>query len=122
VDEVKDVKDKAEALRLYARQANDRDLECWTAEIKLRAVRRIGELSAALEKVVTTGGGNVGIPASGKPKAQVLDAAGISTSTAHRYEKVAALPRESAAPADRAADREADSGGTCPGSQHWRGG
>ena len=54
VDEVKDVKDKAEALRLYARQAHDKDMEIWTAEIKLRAVRRLGELSAALEK---SGGG-----------------------------------------------------------------
>ena len=49
-----------------------------------RAQQRIGEISKALEKVQTIGGGKVGMPTSGKPKRDVLKAAGISTSAANR--------------------------------------
>lgn len=66
-------------------------MEVWVAEIKARAARRIGEISKGLEKVVTTGGGNVGIPASGKPKNETLRQAGILTSAAHRFEKTASI-------------------------------
>lgn len=92
VDEVKDVKDKAEALRLYAKQAHDKDMEIWTAEIKLRAVRRLGELSAALEK--SGGGANplATLTDGGKSKSEALASAGISTTAANRYENVAAIP------------------------------
>jgi hypothetical protein len=45
IDEVKDIRDKAEALRLYTRQANEGlQLQNWCAEIKIRAERRIGQL------------------------------------------------------------------------------
>lgn len=91
VDEVKDVKDKAEALRLYARQAHDKDMEIWTAEIKLRAVRRIGELSAALPKI--TGENLPNVQASEHSgKRNVLAGAGISAASAHNYERIAAIP------------------------------
>lgn len=62
-------------------------VETWASEIKLRAQRRIGEISRELEKVKTIGGGKVGIPTDGKPKSQVLKEAGLSTSTAHRCEE-----------------------------------
>lgn len=94
VDEAKAIRDKADALRAYARQANDSELALWVSEIQLRARRRIGELSAELDKVVTTGGGKVGIPSSGKPKSEVLKSAGLSTSAAHRYEQLASVPEE----------------------------
>lgn len=89
VDEIKDIRDKSEAMRLYAKQAQDTELEQWAAEIKLRAQRAIGELSAALE---TQKGGFGIVPTGGKHKAEVLADAGISTSTANRYEKLAAIP------------------------------
>lgn len=48
VDEAKDIADKATALAAYARQANDPELERQVAEIRVRAKRRIGQLTAAL--------------------------------------------------------------------------
>ncbi len=52
------------------------------AKIKLRAQRRIGEISKTLEKIQTVGGGKVGMPSGGKPKRDVLKSAGLSTSAA----------------------------------------
>src|SRR5436190_24257726 len=50
VDEVRDIKDKAEAVRAYARQAGDTEMQNWAVEIKLRAERRAGELLAEMKK------------------------------------------------------------------------
>jgi N6-adenosine-specific RNA methylase IME4 len=95
VDEVTVIKDKAEALRLYARQRADNALETMAAEIKLRAIRRIGELSRELEKAEGFKGNQHAevVPTSGKNlKSQLLRDAGLSTSTAHRCEQIAEIP------------------------------
>lgn len=47
IDEAKDFRDYAEAMRAYARQARNISLETDAAEIRFRAERRIGELMAA---------------------------------------------------------------------------
>lgn len=47
VDEVKDIHDKAEAMRAYARMANDTQLEMDSAELRLRAERRLGVMLTA---------------------------------------------------------------------------
>lgn len=88
VDDIKDIRDKSEAMRLYAKQANDTELEQWAAEIKLRAQRAIGEISVGLEKQKN----QAALPSGGKSKNEALKDAGISTSTAHRYEQLAAIP------------------------------
>src|SRR5215831_19385317 len=85
VDEVKGIKDKAEALRAYARQANNPQLEADAWEIRKRAEDKLGELSVALDRAHKSGrGSTVQLPSGGKSKAQALKAAGISTSAANR--------------------------------------
>ena len=93
VDEAKDIADKALALQQYAKQAQDKELEWHAAEIRIRAKRRIGELSAALEKSKpgpqdTSHGGEVTL------KSTALKDAGISTSEAGRCEQIAKVPEK----------------------------
>lgn len=94
LDEVKDIADKAEAMRLYAKQARDPDMEIWLAEIRLRAMRRLGELSKQLEKAPSgPGRGRKRLPDTGTPfKRETLKRVGISSAQAHRCEMIAKIP------------------------------
>jgi len=95
VDDAKDILDKVEALRAYAKQQNDNDMEMWLAEMKLRARRRIGEISRELEKGHKVGQGiDVQLPTGGTLKKQTLATAGLTKSVAHRCEKIANIPEE----------------------------
>src|SRR5262245_14460621 len=47
VDEVLKIRNEAEAIRAYARQAKDKQLEADAAAIKMRATRRVGEMMEA---------------------------------------------------------------------------
>ncbi len=85
VDEAKEIRDQAMALQAYAHLKKDLEMELWLAEIKLRATVRIGEISAGLEKAKNQSA----LPSGGKSKAEVLEEAGISTSTANRAEALA---------------------------------
>jgi hypothetical protein len=86
IDEAAQLRDKAAALRLYAKQSKDRELQRWVSEIQLRATIKLGELSRKLD---TSKGGNnpaATLPSGGKSKTDALAEAGISTSVAHRAE------------------------------------
>jgi hypothetical protein len=78
----------------YARIRNNDASERKFAEIRLRAIRKIGELSRELDKAQPGGsGGSSKVSSSGSSKREQLREAGISKSTAHRYEESAG-PRE----------------------------
>lgn len=86
--EVKAVSDYAEALKRLARLAKDDDMESWLAEIRLRAARRMGEMTMLLPKASGSNLANVG-PRDHPGKREMLRAAGISTASANRCEQVA---------------------------------
>lgn len=91
IDEVKKIKDQAEALRVYAKQAKEGlEVQNNIADIKLRAERRIGELS---KKIPTKKGIRTDLtsPHDGG-KLNILKDAGIAHP--ERYEAIASLPEE----------------------------
>ncbi len=93
VDEVKDIRDKAEAMAAYARQAKDSELIQYATEIKVRAERRCGELLARTERA----------PA-GRPAANMSERAtdspptladmGLTRDESSRYQQLAAMPAD----------------------------
>lgn len=91
VDEVKDIRDKAEAMAAYARQAKDTELIQYATEIKVRAERRAGEMTASME---TAQGRRTSSDDAKKSKAEQLADVGLTVQEAHRYEALAAMPAE----------------------------
>lgn len=93
VDEVKDIRDKAEAMAAYARQAKDQDLIQYATEIKVRAERRCGELLASTEK---RNGGHA-MKARSDYSTEVpptLSDMGLTKDESSRYQQLAAMPSE----------------------------
>lgn len=108
VDEVKDVRDQAERIRLYGQQANDRTIIADATEIIMRAERRLGEL---LRSAHETGQLGIGRPSRSnvdegeeapteeetetveivRPQRVTLAEAGISKKLSTRSQKFAAV-------------------------------
>jgi hypothetical protein len=96
VDEAKDIRDKAQALATYARQARDTQLMQWATEIRVRAERRCGELLREASRMGTRNRGH------GEKKSESHDATqiptisdiGLTKSQSSRYQKLAAMPEE----------------------------
>lgn len=91
VDEVKDIRDKAEAMAAYARQAKDSELIQYATEIKVRAERRCGELLSTVDR------SKGGRPEENSSKAETsyqatLRENDLHPSTADRYQQLAAMP------------------------------
>jgi hypothetical protein len=102
VDEVQTIRNKADAMRVYAKQAQNRQLEVDAAEIRLRAERRLGELiiwqkqtvglnpgSAGTLRGRNSSGGAVLEPLENKPP--TLAEAGIDKKLSMRAQKLAAV-------------------------------
>lgn len=98
VDEVKDIRDKAEAMACYARQAKDQELISWATEIKVRAERKAGELlrdSAARGDRFPAGG-----PRSRQAESHAdtrpatLEEIGITNTQSSRWQSLASMTDE----------------------------
>jgi N6-adenosine-specific RNA methylase IME4 len=90
VDEAKGIRDRAEALRIYAKQSGQSlDVLNRCAEIKLSAERRAGEILLDMEKNKGARGKGVRYRDEGAPTLAEL---GISQVQSHRWQKIASIP------------------------------
>jgi N6-adenosine-specific RNA methylase IME4 len=92
VDEVKMLRDKAVALQVYAKQANNTEMIRKATDIRLRAEKRAGELLVEMEKNQGAVRGKTG--RKGKPvldtKPKLADL-GVTKTQSSRWQKLAAL-------------------------------
>ena len=99
VDEVKDIRDKAEAMAAYARQAKDTEMIQWATEIKVRAERRAGELLSAMPMVSKAEAGHRGAALRhGKSHEatshQTLAELGVTKDQSSRWQSLAGMTEE----------------------------
>ena len=104
LDEIKQIIDRTEALRNYARaQKLSAEIQNDVAEYALYAMRQMGELSSQIEKATgnqyITAKEKVELPEAGKStlpptKKEVLESVGISVQRANEAEKLAAIPEK----------------------------
>lgn len=105
IDEVKDIRDKAEAMAAYARQAKDTELIQYATEIKVRAERRAGELLTAAstsgELANSSTGGKLAMerrygkpPADGVTYPPTLADIGVSDHDSSRWKRLASMSEE----------------------------
>lgn len=90
VDEAKDIRDKALAIEVYARQAKNVEAERQACEIRLRGERRCGQLLKTREK--QNGARGVGSRPTSPPPQQPLSDLGISHNQSSQWQKLAAVP------------------------------
>lgn len=93
VDEVKDIRDKAMAMQVYAKQAMNVEAERKATEIRLRAERRAGELIAKLERGAGPGRGKK-VSGNGTSLSAALGEAGVSRQKAQRWQELANVPKK----------------------------
>lgn len=95
VDEVKSVRDKAEALRLYMKQAGESlEMQNAVAEIKLRAERKAGELLQEMPKNEGQLKRGANLPQSHDVTTEKLSDLGIGKMQSSRWQAIAAMPEE----------------------------
>jgi hypothetical protein len=93
VDEVKDIRDRAMALALYSKQAQNHEAERRAVEIRVRAERKAGELLLVMAKAT---GGKPYQEAywSESPTSKTLAEMGISKDQSSEWQDLAKIPIE----------------------------
>lgn len=100
VDEIKAIRDKAQALAAYAKQAKDHAMIAWATEIKIRAERKAGEMLRQSAELGTRATKNQGGTGSNQHKqvsrdttpAPTLSDLNISRDQSSRWQKLAEMP------------------------------
>ncbi len=93
VDEVRDVADKAKAVKNYLRTRKASiESQNDACEIQLRAQRRLGELTKEIEKASPPG--RAGSKAATAGKTQTLEEQGISRQNTSKWQTLAAIPEK----------------------------
>jgi hypothetical protein len=92
VDEVKDIRDKARAIEVYARQAHNTEAERQACEIRLRAERKWGQLRES-EIVPPHRPAEVSDDATLNPQRTLADL-GVTRDQSSQWQKLAAIPED----------------------------
>jgi hypothetical protein len=98
VDEVKEIRDKALAIEVYAKQAKNTEAERRACEIRLRAERKAGQLLASMAKAKGARGNPNGrgapiVPSEGA-RPQTLSELGITHDQSSKWQQLAAVPEQ----------------------------
>lgn len=100
LDAAVEIVDRADALRVYAHRAKNRQLEVDAADIRIRAERRVGQLIVAQRESVGLNRGAKGSRVTGSEREPVKDdrptlaEAGVDKKLSSRAQRLAALPDE----------------------------
>lgn len=95
IDEVKTILNKTEAIRAYAKQAKNKQLEIDAAEIRIRSERRLGEMLREQRETVGMATGGQPYQSTGtksEPVAPTLSDLGIDKKLSSRAQAIAAVP------------------------------
>jgi hypothetical protein len=91
VDEVKDIRDKARAIEVYARQAKNVEAERQACEIRLRAERRAGQILSEMDKAK---GGRPTETPNTMPGVLPLAELGVSHKQSSDWQRLADIPED----------------------------
>jgi phage N-6-adenine-methyltransferase len=94
VNEVKEVRNQAMAIQIYAKQAKDRGLECDAAEARLRSERRLGQLLKENPKSIGGRPNKTGAPSAPVSEVPTLAEQGVDKYLAKSARTSAEFPEK----------------------------
>lgn len=92
VDEVKEIRDKARALEVYAQQALNTEAEHKACEIRIRAERKAGELLREMKENGARHSGRGDQKSESRPPTPKISDFGITRDQSSQWQRLAAIP------------------------------